>query len=457
MAVEYGAAPLDLGLTADLCGFLARLDYSDLPPAAVHEARRGVLDWLGCALAGSPGDEVSKLISVLESVGGRPQATVLARGLRLGLLEAPIANGQMGHLLDYDDTHMGGVVLHTSSPVLAALFALADARPVDGNTLVASYVAGFEAGVRAGRAAPAHHDGGWHLTGTLGTIAAGAASARLIGLDAQQSTYCAGIAATQASGMQQNRGTMCKSFHAGKAASNGVLAALLAEQGFDSSPEIIEGKRGFSRIYSRETDTDALLAGLGEDWLIIQNGYKPYACGVVQHALIDAMIELARAHGIDADRIKEVEARVHPSVITITGVENPETGLKSKFSLTHSAAVAYLDHNAGRPQYTDERAVAPDVVQLRPKIRPVAEPGFRRDEAAATIVLDEGEKISVHIEHATGTVANPMSDQALQEKFMANAAPVIGDGAAQAVADRIWRLDELADVSEITSACASPA
>src|SRR5712672_3525657 len=232
-------------LTKALCAHLAAARPDDLSAAALHAARRGVLDWIGCALAGSP------------------QAIVLGRRLKLGLLDAPLANGQMGHLLDFDDTHMGGVVLHTSSPVLAAVFALAERKPVSGADLVLAYAAGFEAGVRSGRTAPGHHKGGWHLTGTLGSIAAGAACGRLLGLDAQGLTYALGIAATQAGGMQQNRGTMCKSLHAGKAASNGVLAALLAERGFDSTQEVIEGKKGFSRIYSDVAATGQLTDGLG--------------------------------------------------------------------------------------------------------------------------------------------------------------------------------------------------
>jgi len=183
-----------------------------------------VLDWIGCALAGSTHPTIAKLLAVLEEAGGRPQARVIGHRLRLGLLDAPLANGQMGHVLAFDDTHMGGVVLHASSPVLAALFGLAERAPVSGADLMLAYAVGFEAGVRSGRAAPGHHKGGWHLTGTLGSIAAGVAAGKLIGLDAQRLTYAMGIAATQAAGMQQNRGTSCKSFHAGKAAANGVLA-----------------------------------------------------------------------------------------------------------------------------------------------------------------------------------------------------------------------------------------
>src|SRR4029078_2064968 len=236
-------------LTKTLCAHLAGSRFGDLSAKAKHEAKRGVLDWIGCALAGSSHRTVTTLLGVLQETSGKPVATVLGRSLKLGLTDAALANGQMGHVLDYDDTHMGGVVLHTSSPVLAALFAICERgqgnAPISGADFMLAYAVGFEAGVRSGRTAPGHHKGGWHLTGTPGSIAAGAACGKLLKLDTQRLTYAFGIAATQAGGMQQNRGTMCKSFHAGKAASNGVLAALLAERGFDSTQEIIEGKRGF--------------------------------------------------------------------------------------------------------------------------------------------------------------------------------------------------------------------
>src|SRR5712675_2023369 len=144
-------------LTKTLCAHLAAARPDDLSAAARHAARRGVLDWIGCALAGSPHQTIGRLVAVLQETGGRPQATVLGRRRKLGLLDAPLANGQMGHLLDFDDTHMGGVVLHTSSPVLAAVFALAERKPfaerkpVSGADLVLAYATGFEAGVRAGR------------------------------------------------------------------------------------------------------------------------------------------------------------------------------------------------------------------------------------------------------------------------------------------------------------------
>jgi 2-methylcitrate dehydratase PrpD len=439
-------------LTKTLCGHLAAAQFGDLSAAAKNEARRGVLDWIGCALAGSGHKTITTLLAVLQEISGKPQATVFGRGLRLGLTDAPLANGQMGHVLDYDDTHMGGVVLHTSSPVLAALFALSERAPVSGAEFILAYAIGFEAGVRSGRTAPGHHKGGWHLTGTLGTIAAGAACGKLLKLDRQRLTYTLGISATQAAGMQQNRGTMGKSFHAGKAAANGVLAALLAERGFDSTQEIIECKRGFARIYSDVAEPEQLTAGLGQGfesgWLIESNGHKPYACGVVLHPLIDAMIALRNRDAIDPVDVSEIALRVHPLVLSITGVVEPSTGLQSKFSTVHSAAVALIDGAAGVAQYSDTRAADPAVAVLRRKVKAVADETLRRDEAYAAITAGD-KRHEVHIAHASGTANNPMSDAAIEAKFLANATPIIGRERAERARDFVWSLETRPNVAEL--------
>ena len=311
-----------------------------------------------------------------------------------------------------------------------------------------AYATGFEAGVRSGRTAPGHHKGGWHLTGTLGSIAAGVAGGKLLDLDAQRLTYAMGIAATQAGGMQQNRGTMCKSLHAGKAAANGVLAALLAERGFDSTQEIIEGKKGFARIYSDAAEPEHLTEGLGNGWLIESNGHKPYACGVVLHPLIDAVIAIRNRDNIDPAAVSEIGLRVHPLVLSITGVVDPSTGLQSKFSTLHSAAVALIDGAAGTAQYSDARATDPAVAALRRKVKAVADETLRKDEAHAVIVAG-GRRHEVHIAHASGTAENPMSDAQIEAKFMANAAPVIGAERAQRAVEWVASFEKQADMREL--------
>src|SRR5215470_6850902 len=446
--MDQNLDPTAVTLTKTLCAHLAAARFSDLSAAAQREARRGVLDWVGCALAGSGHKTIDTLLAVLQETGGRPQATVLGRDLRLGLLDAPLANGQMGHVLDFDDTHLGGVVLHASSPILAALLSLAERTPASGADLMLAYAVGFEAGIRSGLTAPAHHKGGWHLTGTLGAIAAAVAGGKLIGLDTQKLTYTMGIAATQAAGMQQNRGTMCKSFHAGKAAQSGVLAALLAERGFDSTHEIIEGRNGFCRVYSSTAAPERLTAGLGESWLIEANGHKPYACGVVLHPLIDAVIAIRNRERIDPAAVTEISLRVHPLVLAITDVSEPATGLQSKFSAVHSAAVALIDGEAGIAQYSDAKAADPIVAALRRKTKAIADATLGSDEAYATITAGD-KRHEIHIPHAAGTAANPMSDGAIEAKFLANATPVIGTEDARRAGEFVASLEKRADMREL--------
>ena len=266
--------------------------------------------------------------------------------------------------------------------------------------------------------------------------------------------HALGIAATQAAGMQQNRGTMCKSFHAGKAAANGVIAALLAEQGFDSSDEIIEGKRGFCRIYSNVAAPEKVTEALGERFEIARNGHKPYACGVVLHPAIDAVIKLRELVAIDPGSVASLRVDVHPVAVRITGVLEPTTGLQSKFSIYHSAAVALVDGNAGIPQYTNEKALDPAITALRRKVEVVADESLRNDEARAYLRLQDGRRFETHVPHASGTVDNPMSDAAIVAKFIANAAPVIGEDNAMRFADLCWNLETLDDATILADALA---
>ena len=451
----YGAAATGLDITNGLARFLSRMSYDDLSPAAVHEAKRAVLDWVGCALAGSTHPTTHRLLATFDELGSSPDATVFGQqGRRLSLLDASVANGQMGHVLDFDDTHLGGTILHTSTATLPALFALGERRGSSGRDVIVAFAAAFEAGIRVGQAAPDHHPGGWHLTGTLGTLAAAAGSARLMGLDAQQTTYALGIAGSQAAGMQQNRGTDCKSLQAGKAAYHGVLAAMLASNGFNSSTEIIEGRVGFTKIYSASQRNDLVLAGLGEHWMITGNGYKPYACGVVLHPLIDAASAVSRKTPESVSDIASVEVLVHPDVIRITGVDNPDSALMAKFSANHAAAVAYIDQAAGVAQFSDERLADAAVQALRRRVSVAADPSFRLDQSAATVRTGSGATYEAQIAHATGTIANPLTDDALREKFLGNAVPIVGADRAQGLIETIGTLDTLGDVGDLVRACA---
>ncbi|MHB1419088.1 MAG: MmgE/PrpD family protein, partial [Bacillota bacterium] len=241
-------------LTQGLADFVVRTSYEDLPQLAIHEAKRCLFDWLGVALGASEHPIVDMLLDAAAELGSAPRATVLGRDARVDLLWAALINGAMSHIHDYDDTHLD-TVLHPSVSVIPAILALAESEHIDGRTLITAFVLGYEVEARVALSVyPSHYNKGWHITGTAGTLGAAAASGKILGLDTQQVTYALGIASTQAAGMREMFGTMCKPFHAGKAAANGLLAALLAKKGFNSSLKALEAPRGFCHVQSDGPD-----------------------------------------------------------------------------------------------------------------------------------------------------------------------------------------------------------
>jgi 2-methylcitrate dehydratase PrpD len=427
--------------TRRLAEFVTDTRLDQVPAETRHEAKRAILDNLGVALgaADDPGVAIARRVAL--ELGGRAQATLWADGRRTSLTQAALVNGIMSHILDYDDTHLP-TILHPSGPLVAAALPLAEWRGATGSELLAAYVLGFEVEARVSLSVyPEHYDVGWHITGTAGTLGAAAAASRLLALDPERTVWALGAAVTQAAGLREMFGSMCKSLHVGKAASNGLLAALLARDGYTSSPTPIEGRRGFGAVLSTRFDAAELLADLGQRWELHRNGFKPYACGVVTHAAIDAARRL-RAMGYLPDAVGSIEVQVHPLVLELCGKTEPLVGLEGKFSVMHCVAVGFLDDAAGPAQFTDFVVQRPDVVALRRKERAVADRTLDESQARLVLHLPDGRPVEVSVPAASGTLENPLSDADLTAKFHALAGPVVGEPAAEAIATRVWALDE---------------
>ena len=272
---------------------------------------------------------------------------MLGRGERIDILNAALLNGISSHVFDFDDTHLK-TIIHPAGPVASAILALSEYRPVSGTDFLNAFILGVEVECRIGNAVyPAHYDVGWHITGTAGVFGAAAAAGNLLGLDEQKMIWALGIAGTQSSGFREMFGTMCKSFHPGRAAQNGLSAALLADRGFTSSDRVLEAPRGFAHVMSTKRDFDEITGGLGEGYEIALNTYKPFACGIVIHPSIDGCIQLRNEHRLKAHDVASIELDVHPLVLELTGKKTPRTGLEGKFSVYHSAAVAIIHGAAG--------------------------------------------------------------------------------------------------------------
>src|SRR3972149_3219544 len=235
--------------------------------------------------------------------GGGP-----GRAAGAGPARAAVANGTAAHALDFDDTNFA-MMGHPSAPVLSAALAAGELALADGRALVHAFLLGFEVETAMAEVMnPPHYEKGFHATGTLGTMGAAAAAARLLGLDAEQTRTALAIAASQASGLTENFGTMTKPFHAGHAARSGVLSALLAREGFTASAQAIEGPQGYFAVLGAGKREEQALESLGAPWKILETGVavKPYPSCACPHSIIDSALELRRTHNITPEQVAEV-------------------------------------------------------------------------------------------------------------------------------------------------------
>ncbi len=441
-------------ISRTLAEFAATMSIDDLPADVVHQAVRCLVDWLGCTIAGSATAEGARVhagIGALDAGDGTRTAPIVGTSLRAGVGYAALANGIAAHILDFDDTfNPDRTTIHGSAPLWPAIAAAAELVPVSGRAAVEAFVAGFEVQTRVAVAAgPGHYDAGWHVTGTVGHIGAAAATARLLGLDAERTLAAIGTGATQAAGMKAVYGSMGKSLHPGKAAMDGLLSGFLARDGFTSSPEAIEGHRGFLHLFSPDPVPTKAVDGIGETWYLPRDGFKPYACGSLTHPPAQALLELRAEHGLTAADVASVDAYVHDYVKTTTGLADPQTGLQGKFSIYHVLAVALADGAALLEQFTDERVADPELARLRETVHVHTDAAQGKDSGRVVLTLRDGRTLDREVAHNLGTPDNPMSDTQLEEKFLGLASPVLGTARSEEVAAACWRLLDLADIREV--------
>lgn len=442
-----------MDITRTLARFIVESRYEDVPQAVRHEASRALLNWLGCAIGSSHHETIESTLAALAPYAGPPQATLVGRSERLDILNAAFVNGVSSHVLDFDDTHAKAI--HPSAPVLPALLAYAEFQRVSGADLVHAFVLGVEAEERIGLSVfPEHYAVGWHITGPAGVFGAAAAIGKLLKLDERQMCWALGIAATQSSGLREMFGSMCKSFHPGRAAQNGMTAALLAAQGFTSSERAIEAPRGWANVLSTKFDPTVITAGLGTSYELSQNMYKPFACGLVVHAAIDGCIQLSTEHDLKGDEIERIDLTVNPIVLELTAKREPKDGLEGKFSVFHAAAVAVIKRMAGEPQFSDETVRSPDIVALRRRVEATGDPAIRKMEARVRIALRDGKVLEKHVEHALGSIARPLSDGDLESKFRGLVEGILPGPQAERLIELCWKFGALEDAGDVPRAAA---
>ncbi|HVO91832.1 MAG TPA: MmgE/PrpD family protein, partial [Terriglobales bacterium] len=430
--------------------FVLNFPTEDVPADVVHLAKRCLMNYAGVALLATLDPAIDILLDVLRAEACAPAATVIGKGFKTSALNAALANGFLGHFEDYDDTHT--TVIHPSAPILPGALALSEQRTVSGKDLLAAFAVGVEVACRIGLVLVKHFREGaahWHITNTCGVLGAASAAGRILKLSEEQMVYAFAIAGTQASGVREVFGSMCKPFHAGKAAQNGTLAALLAQRGFTGTDGIFEGARGLVGVMATGHDISEATKDLGQRWELPQNGLKPYACGQANHGFIDAALALRKKPGVTPDTIKHIQGSVEQFAPALVRRRHPRSGLESKFCYYHSVAAALTDGQALPTQFTDERAADPVIESLRNRIDFNEDPSLPRRAVEITLELTDGRTYTERVDHPTGTPGNPMSDTMVQEKFHGLASSVLGKDKAAKAQTALWSVETIPDVSQL--------
>jgi 2-methylcitrate dehydratase PrpD len=421
----------------------------DLPASVRKEAERTLVNWVGCTVGGSRHEAVGIALSALSSFSGPAQAGILGRKERLDILNAALVNGISSHVLDFDDTHSHNII-HPAGPVLSAILPFAEHHQVSGADFVNALVLGVDVECRIGNSVyPKHYDAGWHITGTAGVFGAAAASGKLLGLSEEQMVWALGLAATQPVGLQEMFGSMTKSFHPGRAAQNGLTAALLASKNFTSSEQSLEAKYGWANVVSTEHHYGDIVNDLGKQYEITKNTYKPFACGVVMHPTIDGCIQLRNETRLKPADVDRIELKVHPLVMQLTNKTAPQTGLEGKFSIYHAGSVAFVEGAGGIDQFSDRAVRDRTIVSLRDRVSTSVDSTLHEDQVRISLTAKDGRRFEKFVEHAVGSLDHPMSDQDLEAKFAGLANGVLPPDRQRKLIDLCWNIANLPDAGAI--------
>ena len=330
VATPPAAAPPEV--TRLLANYVVSAKTADVPAAVRKEAARTVLNWMGAALGGCRHQTMENAIAALSPFSGPAQASILGRHERLDIMHAALMNGISSHVLDFDDTHQK-TIIHPAAPVIPAILALAEYRPLSGSDFLTALVLGAEVECRIGNMSyPRHYDTGWHITGTAGVFGAAAAVGKLIGLSEQQMVWALGLASTQPVGLQEMFGTMTKSFPSWpRRAERPDVGHAGGEELHQLQPKP-RGELRVGHVLSASRDYAQLTRNLGD--LRDCAEHDKFFRAASMHPTIDGRIQLRNEHNLTADAIARVDLQVHPLVLQLTNKKVP--AFRSRpFSIYH--------------------------------------------------------------------------------------------------------------------------
>lgn len=436
-------------IIGEFVALIQERSLSQLPTGVAHEARRSLLNVLGTSIGASQTAEVDALIDIGKDLG-IPEVSIPGRGETLHRNAAASVIGFAAHLDDFDDTHPI-CLIHPSAPTLGAVYALALLEGFDASRSLLAFALGIESQLRVGLAmTPSHYDTGWHITGTCGVIGAAVTASILAGYDENMLRGAIVLSANMTLGHREAFGTPIKPFHAGYAASNGLLAAALAPLGFAEHGIALEDKGGYFGALSEEWDPSLLERGkAGSDWILLENTYKAFPCGVVAHPAIEAAIELHSQLGPSPSKeITKIRVRCHPLVVELMGRPTATTGLDARFCAAHGVAAGLIDGTVGLPQFSDEKAVNKEVEMLRSVTELLPDINMHLDAATVIVERANGQDLVCDIDSVIGGSSRPLSDVQLLAKFEALVEPIL-PGRSKELAAAVFSLGDSSSFGDI--------
>jgi 2-methylcitrate dehydratase PrpD len=420
------------GLTVTLVRRALALRRENLGDAEALIARQCLLDTLGVTLPGLSDDLPRRMRDDARAEGGKPAARVIGSNERLTLRAAALVIGCSAHALDFDDVNLS-INGHPSAVLAPAVLAVADANDCSGADTFMAFVTGYEFACRVGCVVePGHYDRGYHATASVGILGAALACARLLRLDEEQSLHAVGIAATMAAGLKAMFGTPCKPLHAGLAARNGVEAALWAQQGLTSRPDIIECARGFARTLSPDFRPEVAIADPGR-FFLHDNLFKYHAACYGTHSAIEAALALRRK-GVRPEDIERVVIRVERIADSTCNIPDPKTSAEAKFSLRIATAMALLGLDTGDlTLYSPGTIARADVQRLRAASSVELVDGWSTMDSEVVLTLRDGRELRERVDTGVPCTDLRWQGERLAAKFRMLTEPLLGADRSRAL------------------------
>ena len=457
----------ETGVTREAAAFASNLKFQDLPDEALRIAKRCVLDGLGLMVAGSDQPCTTIVRRQSASLGRVPEASVL--GAEPALMAAPLAaliNGTAGHAMDWDDTQLSvtpdriyGLLTHPTIPPLSAGLAVSEKLGrVSGRDFMTAFLAGFEVECKIAEAIrPDHYKKGFHTSGTVGTFGAAVTAGKLLGLSEPQLCHALGASASMAAGIRASFGTMMKPVHVGRAAFNGVSAALWAADGFEACPDALDGQWGFFQVTGGGFDPEKIVGRFGRPHTILDPGIsiKPYPCGVLTHPSMDAMLALAKEENLRPEDVDQVVLFAGHNILNPIRYKIAENELQAKFCLPFLLSAVLISRKAGVKEFTDEFVNSAPLQAMMRRVRTEFDPaieakGYEKIRSRVEVRLKSGRKLVRDSgEKYRGGPDNPLTDQDLQAKFTDCSEKILGPAVRQKVFATVDKLEKLADMKEL--------